>query len=54
MIDPMLSLASMHANPGVYALLLGPGILRSAEILDMLAFSFSNNSLLICQLREEF
>ena len=33
MIDPMLSLAmSMHANPGIYALLLGSGVSRSAEI----------------------
>ena len=55
MIDSILSLVmSMHANPGVYTLLLGPGMSRSAEILDMLAVSFSNNSLLICALREEF
>ena len=33
MIDPMLSLAmSMHANPGVYALLLGSGVSHSAGI----------------------
>jgi hypothetical protein len=33
MNDPMLSLAlSMHANPGVYALLLGSGVSRSAGI----------------------
>ena len=33
MIDPLLSLAmSMHSNPGVYALLLGSGISRSAGI----------------------
>ncbi len=33
MIDPMLSLAmSTHANPGVYALLLGSGVSRSAGI----------------------
>jgi len=33
MIDPLLSLAmSIHANPGVYALLLGSGISRSAGI----------------------
>jgi len=33
LIDPMLSLAmSMHSNPGVYALLLGSGVSRSAGI----------------------
>jgi len=33
MIDPLLSLAfTIHSNPGVYALLLGSGISRSAEI----------------------
>lgn len=33
MIDPILSLAiSMHSNPGVYALLLGSGVSRSAGI----------------------
>ena len=34
MIDPLQSLAfSVQANPGVYALLLGSGVSRSAEIL---------------------
>jgi hypothetical protein len=33
MIDPILSLAfSMHSNKGVYALLLGSGVSRSAGI----------------------
>ena len=33
MIDPIQSLAfSMHSNPGVYALLLGSGVSRSAQI----------------------
>jgi hypothetical protein len=33
MIDPHTSLAmAMHANPGVYALLLGSGVSRSARI----------------------
>ncbi len=33
MIDPLLSLAfSIHANPGVYALLIGSGVSRAAEI----------------------
>jgi hypothetical protein len=33
MIDPMLSLAfTVHANPGVYALMLGSGISRTASI----------------------
>ena len=33
MIDPIQSLAfSMHSNPGVYALLLGSGVSRAAEI----------------------
>ena len=33
MIDPILSLAfSIHSNPGVYALLLGSGVSRTAEI----------------------
>lgn len=33
MIDPRISLAmAMHANPGVYALLLGSGLSRSANI----------------------
>ena len=55
MIDPMLSLAmSMHANPGVYALLLGSGVSRSAGIIDMLAVSYSKSGELIRQLREEF
>ena len=32
-IEPILNLAiSMHANPGVYALLLGSGVSRSAGI----------------------
>src|SRR5688572_23693160 len=32
-IDPLTSLAmSVHANPGVYALLLGSGVSRSAQI----------------------
>ena len=34
MIDPIHSLAfSMHSNPGVYALLIGSGVSRSAQIL---------------------
>jgi hypothetical protein len=34
MIDPLVSLAfSAHGNPGVYALLLGSGLSRSAGIL---------------------
>ena len=33
MIDPLLSLVfALHSNPGVYALLLGSGISRAAEI----------------------
>ena len=33
MIDPLLSLAfSVHAHPGAYALLLGSGVSRAAEI----------------------
>jgi hypothetical protein len=33
MIDPLLSLAvSMHAQKGVYAILLGSGVSRSAQI----------------------
>ncbi len=37
MIDPVLSLAvSMHAQKGVYALLLGSGISRSAGVPTLL------------------
>ena len=33
MVDPIQNLAfSMHANPGVYALLLGSGVSRAAKI----------------------